>query len=137
MLAVVIAIVVVVLILIVGLVVVAMSGSSAPAPSTMPSGSMQPAPASGGAAPAPVSVPTSAGRQYIYFQGKDSPLNDITQRADLADNVSGLKAACDSTPGCVGFNTNGWIKNKIIPQAQWVSWTTDPNKGSYFLQGAY
>lgn len=68
---------------------------------------------------------------YVFHQGLDSHGNDIHQRGDLANNVPGLKAACTALPNCKAFNTNGWIKHTIVPQAQWIKWTSEPNKGMY------
>ena len=31
-------------------------------------------------------------------------------------NVSAIAAACDATPGCEGFNTNGWLKACLPPR---------------------
>ena len=68
---------------------------------------------------------------YSFAQGKDSSKNNIEHRSDLADNVPGLKAWCAAHPDCKGFNTNGWMKNKILPQNKWVTWTEDPARGLY------
>jgi hypothetical protein len=68
---------------------------------------------------------------YTFHQGKDSYGNDIVHRTDLADKVPELKAFCNTTPDCKGFHTGGWIKKSFLPQDQWKTWTTDPNKGIY------
>jgi hypothetical protein len=78
-------------------------------------------------------VATSTTRNYVFYPGKDSGGNDIKQSAADANNVDKLKATCDNTGGCVGFNTNGWLKHTIKPQASWTTWTTDPNKGMWTL----
>ena len=77
-----------------------------------------------------------ASSTYKFYQGVDSGGGDITQRADLANNVSGLQAACSSTAGCKGFNTNGWIKNTIQPLSAWYNWSSNPNQGFYIQTSA-
>ncbi len=67
---------------------------------------------------------------YTFYPGMDSPGNDI-QNSNLPDKIPELKAWCDNQPPCKGFNTNAWMKNVILPEAQWSKWTTDPNKGLY------
>ncbi len=78
----------------------------------------------------PLSAPVA--RTYYFSQGKDSNLGDLGN-AKLDNDVPGLKAACDQTPGCVGFNTNSWLKGSILPQDQWNTWTADPTKGLYTI----
>lgn len=70
-------------------------------------------------------------RDYKFFQGYDVPGTDIKRRADLANNISGLKRACDNLPGCNSFNTNGWLKRGNNLSSK--KWTNDPNKGAYIL----
>lgn len=72
--------------------------------------------------------------KYTFYAGKDSDGGDIVYKGELANNVAGLQAACNATPGCVGFNTNGFLKKSISPQPNWVSWTSDPTKGLYVQQ---
>ena len=67
---------------------------------------------------------------YVFFQGLDSGGNDIGNQTP--QNVPALIAACNSNPTCKGFNTNGWIKHTIKPQAEWGRWSSDPSQGSYF-----
>ncbi len=52
---------------------------------------------------------------YIFLQGTDTlPGGDVGgQRPELKDDAPALKAACDAEPLCVGFNTNGWVKDRI------------------------
>jgi hypothetical protein len=69
--------------------------------------------------------------QYTFYQGMDSDGNDINQQANLVDNISGLESWCTAQPSCKGFNTNGWMKQNILPQGQWSKWTTEPTKGLY------
>jgi hypothetical protein len=67
---------------------------------------------------------------YKFVAGKDSPGNNILQAEILAYDIPKLKVKCDTTPSCVGFNTDGWLKNKIIPELLWTD--TDPTKGIYY-----
>ena len=71
-----------------------------------------------------------ANSNYIFTQGMDSGGNDI-RRSGNADNVNELKKECDADPNCAGFNTNGFLKNKLNPVNTWSKWTDDPNKGFY------
>lgn len=68
---------------------------------------------------------------YVFHQGKDSPNGNIGNQADLVDNVTGLSKYCDSMPNCVGFNTNGWVKSSLKPEAEWTRWTEDKSKGLF------
>ena len=61
----------------------------------------------------------------------DSPNYDISQATDAIGSPSLLQNRCDYTPGCVGINSNGWMKRVVLPQAQWVRWTNDASKGFY------
>lgn len=49
-------------------------------------------------------------------------MNDIT-RVDGALDV--VRAACEAVPSCVGFNSNGWLKQAMI------NWKIDPSMCSY------
>lgn len=62
-----------------------------------------------------------------FYPGKDSGGRDIERRTNLDD--AELYSACIETPGCVGFNTNGYLKNYIVEPAAFSTWTTDPTKG--------
>ena len=59
---------------------------------------------------------------------RDSFGNDIRNLpgASLAE----IAAACNRTL-CVGFNSNGWIKSKLLPKDQWQKWTDNPCLGFY------
>lgn len=52
---------------------------------------------------------------YQFFRQTDSPGGDLQFLQALAGNVDGLKEACNKTPGCIGFNTAGYLKNSIDP----------------------
>ena len=73
-------------------------------------------------------------RDYLYHSGWDSYGNDITRVTTLQNNVPALKQRCDKTPKCVAFNTNGWLKHALLPENEWMNWTTDPKKGMYVVK---
>lgn len=72
-------------------------------------------------------------RLYTFYQGKDSYGNDMPEYRDasLVDNPIGLKALCDSTPGCIAFNTNAWPKSQVGDLTPIRAWANSPNKGIY------
>lgn len=78
---------------------------------------------------------TPASRQYTFYQGLDSKDGDIKQDTANANNAVALQAACDIAPGCVAFNTNGWLKSSISPRNIWTYWSGDAAQGMYVLNG--
>ncbi len=78
--------------------------------------------------------------KYIFVQGLDSGFDDsanIIPPSPVSDTpVDQLKSMCDKLSGCVGFNTNGWMKNKLKPLADFNKWTDDPSKGFYYKKSA-
>ena len=64
----------------------------------------------------------------------DSPGNDITNMTQFANNVPVLQNTCSGDPRCVAFNTNGYLKGALLPQAQWARWSNDPRQGLYYTQ---
>ena len=66
---------------------------------------------------------------YMYHPGLDSSLGDIVHLPGLA--VNELKVYCDSDSSCVGFNTNGWIKNSLQSRSEWQSWSMSTEEGLY------
>ena len=72
---------------------------------------------------------------FTFHQGMDSGGNDIHQSPELANDPLKLASHCQTLPNCKGFNTNGWIKHTISPQANWYRWTnasaTEANKGMF------
>lgn len=52
---------------------------------------------------------------YQFFRQMDSPGGDLQFLPALNGNVEALKEACNKTPGCVGFNTAGFLKNSVDP----------------------
>lgn len=68
---------------------------------------------------------------YAYHPMKDSPGNDIRQDVFKKGNIEALKKACDASTDCMGFNTDAWMKYRILPQEHWKAWGTDPKKGLF------
>ena len=33
-----------------------------------------------------------------------------------------LEEACSADPACVGFNSAGWLKSALAPEAEWYDW---------------
>ena len=46
-------------------------------------------------------------------------------------NIPAIANDCDADSGCIAFNSNGWLKWHVLPEAQWNNWTTDPCLGLY------
>ena len=65
---------------------------------------------------------------YQYYQGLDSGGNDIANKPGA---LKDMLQTCTSDPNCRGFNTNGWMKNTILPKNQWDKWTDEKDKGFY------
>jgi len=65
---------------------------------------------------------------YDFHPFMDSGGNDIT---NITGDVPQLQDWCTARPECLGFNTNGWMKNAISSQSTWSRWTDDSLKGMY------
>ena len=72
---------------------------------------------------------------YHFHPYVDSSGNNIIKRGGLANNPQRLKAACNSTPRCTAFNTNGWLKHNVKPMEEWSNWTANSSKGLYIRNG--
>lgn len=71
------------------------------------------------------------GRQFVFFQGLDSPGEDyLIGGEDAAE-------ACRTTHHCIAYNTNGILKHSLQPPQHWVHWTDDPHHGLYVLDIDY
>lgn len=55
-------------------------------------------------------VTSSRGIQYSVYNNVDAPSNDIG-RAPAGSTINTMADICDTTPGCIGFNSNGWLKS--------------------------
>lgn len=76
----------------------------------------------------PASLPTGLSSDYCYYSMLDSTGNDLsTVSSGILDAIT----ACDNNTNCVGTNTDGNLKNKLIDYRSWNKWTTDPTKGFY------
>lgn len=62
---------------------------------------------------------------YYPNLGVDSPGNEIGRRPELVPNIRQLGLACDQTPGCVAYNTNGSLKAAVLPKTQWIISSSD------------
>ncbi len=125
-------IVVVILVLVLWLILSTPKSSASPIEQKQESNEvLLPAPASS-SAPS-MEQPQQTTRDYVFYQGLDSGGNDIRQD-ESQDNIEELKKQCDKEPKCIGFNTNGWLKQLLNPFSKWVKWTDEPNKGFYRLK---
>ena len=68
---------------------------------------------------------------YSFVQGKSSGYNDIERYWFQGITLDEMKSHCDANEECLGFNSNGWMKNYLRPDNEWIHWTDDPNKGFY------
>lgn len=75
-------------------------------------------------------LPLSGLGCYVFSAFVDSGGNDIKFSPGLTPEQ--LAAECDSIPTCVGFNSNGWLKN--VATGPWVRWTEDHKLGFYMRQ---
>lgn len=51
-------------------------------------------------------------REYLYFPSSDVAfVNETIFPQSNESTLEALSAACDATPGCLGFNMHGWLKN--------------------------
>lgn len=73
-----------------------------------------------------------ADQKYTFFQGIDYGGNDI-RKSNNENNFKELSKECDEAEGCVGFNTNGYLKRIAKPGTQ-TKWTDDSSKG-FYLKG--
>jgi len=73
----------------------------------------------------------SLDKEYIFVEGKDSPYNNISQVPELIHDIPKMKLKCNTVPNCVGFNTEGWLKSKILPKELWL--TTNSEEGLFYL----
>jgi len=63
--------------------------------------------------------PAPAIESFIEENGKDSPGNDI--RKSEYTHINDIAQECLETEGCIGFNSNGWLKKAIAPRSTWNS----------------
>jgi hypothetical protein len=74
---------------------------------------------------------------WNFAQGLDMMSYDLPARRDLAGKPAELAAACRATPGCVGFNTLGYLKSKVFASPyMWAIKRDDGAQGIYYLATA-
>ena len=73
------------------------------------------------------------GKQFVFFQGLDSPGGDYL--VVEGGGVERVREACLSTRHCLGFNTNGILKDSLRPPSGWIQWAGPeyPEHGLYVL----
>lgn len=77
--------------------------------------------------------------KYVFCPYMDSdpkgvdgkPVGNIRQVSPIFRNPFVMKYLCDRDPKCQGFNTNGWLKSKIVAPNFWNQWTINSSKGLY------
>merc|ERR1719409_1643771 len=60
-------------------------------------------------------------------EGQDSGGSNIKRLPEASQ--AELEEACSADPSCVGFNTDGWLKNAIQPEDKWYA-----SKGDLFVK---
>ena len=69
---------------------------------------------------------------FTFFPKKDSRGGDIGER--VIGPLHYIAAVCRKNSECLGFNSNGWLKNTIRNETEWDNnWTQDESKG-FFLK---
>ena len=104
-----------------------------------------------------VSLPYDPLSRYEFFPNKDSrDFADISLVANLNSNVAqrhkDLANTCDGTPGCIAFNTSGYLKSGVLPPASRANATysvaggglyvrkcavSEPRYGEFYLEKNY
>jgi hypothetical protein len=74
---------------------------------------------------------TAGGKTYGFYQGFESRDGDIELAPEAERTVAKLGARCSAKPGCVGFNTLGFLKGAISSPAEWAFWSQTAGKGLY------
>jgi len=66
---------------------------------------------------------------YDFYPGLDSPGNDL---ANVGRDVVRAAQACTRMAGAVAFNTDGFVKSRLLPRDQWL-----PSRGDPAISGLY
>merc|ERR1719482_2592099 len=61
-----------------------------------------------------------AEKTYRKFEKKDAGGGNLKQMAGAS--LPELEEACSAEPECVGFNSAGWLKKSLVPEANWYDW---------------
>jgi len=73
-----------------------------------------------------------SGSGWVFFPCVDSTGSDMQSRVDIANNIDALIAEAEKLgSSCIAFNTNGYLKNAVLPQSNWSKFTEDNTKGLY------
>jgi hypothetical protein len=62
----------------------------------------------------------NAEKSYAKKAGKDSGGGNLQRLS--GKSVAELEEACSETPDCVAFNSAGWLKSSLAPEAEWYDW---------------
>jgi len=62
----------------------------------------------------------NAEKTYVVHDGVDAGGGNM-MKLD-GKTVTELENACNADPVCIGFNSAGWLKSVIAPEAEWYSW---------------
>lgn len=71
------------------------------------------------------------GMKWVKYPGWYSRGGNIVQYPHFRKNPNWLARKCLNTPGCKGFSTDGWLKNRIMPRNRW---TRVSNKKALYLR---
>merc|ERR1719174_1155165 len=61
-----------------------------------------------------------ADKTYKKFEKKDAGGGNLKQM--MGASTPDLEEACSAEPECVGFNSAGWLKSSLVPEANWYDW---------------
>ena len=64
----------------------------------------------------------------------DSMGGDLVKLTGTIDHIA---LACRQIPNCVGFNSNGFLKESLHDYSDWYKWTDDSTKGFYTKKSCY
>jgi hypothetical protein len=61
-----------------------------------------------------------ADKTYKKFGKKDAGGGNLKQM--VGASIPDLEEACSAEPECVAFNSAGWLKSSLVPEANWYDW---------------
>jgi hypothetical protein len=61
-----------------------------------------------------------ADKTYKKFEKKDAGGGNLKQM--VGASIADLEEACSAEPECVAFNSAGWLKSSLVPEANWYDW---------------
>ena len=67
--------------------------------------------------------------EFDFYPLMDSPGNDIGNKR--SGGIEDYAKECIEKDNCLGFNSNGWLKDTIQIKSQWYKWTDNPSQGIY------